>query len=76
MTKEDLELKNEQNRQYSAKSQLTILMSDPVMFQIEIHPWGKPPLLKPTHTLPKQEIINGIMSGKVYVTNIEMVFSF
>ena len=76
MTANDIYLKNEQNRRFSATAQLTILMSDPNIFQVEIHQWGNPPIYKPTHILAKQDIIKSIINGNYYVTNVEMLFDF
>ena len=75
MTQQELIVKNEQNRKYTAKSQITLLMSDMTYYQIEVHPWGKPTGLNPTHTLSKQELINSIINGSTYITNIDMLFS-
>lgn len=75
MTQQDLIVKNEQNRRYTAKSQIKLLMSDMVYYQVERFPWGEPPSLNPTHILSEQELINIIINGSAYITNIDMLFS-
>lgn len=75
MTQQDLIIKNEQNKKYTAKSQITLLMSDMTYYQVEQHSWGKPPSLKPTHTVSEQDIIKMVLNGGVYITNIDMLFA-